>query len=341
MPVDELADAVDVLLELPDQPALADAAGPGDADQPRAGLASDGMQHVLELAQLLVTAGERGLEGVGAALPAALRDDPDGTPRRDRARLALQRVVAQRLEHDRALGPAPGGVADEHGAGLRDALKPGGGVDQVAGDHALVGGAQRHRGLSGEDAGAGLEAGMQGRHRGDDLERGPDRAFRVVLVRGRRAPHRHHRVADELLHRPAVQRDRLRGGVEVARKQVAYGLRVTILGERREADEIGEQDGDQPTLGGRLVGGAHRGWRGGGGRGAGCWCVAAQRRAAVGAEARIGAVGLAAGRTVRSEGAPQLSQKRLPVRFSVPHDAQITQGPPWGSSGAYPMEASG
>ena len=44
-----------------------------------------------------------------------------------------------------------------------------------------------------------------------DRERRADRALGVVLVRDRRAEQRHHRVADELLHRAAVALELARG----------------------------------------------------------------------------------------------------------------------------------
>src|SRR5579859_2753290 len=70
----------------------------------------------------------------------------------------------------------------------------------------------------------------------------------VVLARRGSAPDRHHRVADELLDRSAVAADDEARGVEVAREQVADVLRVARLGERGEADEVGEEDGDDAPL---------------------------------------------------------------------------------------------
>ena len=78
---------------------------------------------------------------------------------------------------------------------------------------------------------------------------GPDGALGVVLVGDRGAPHGHHGVADELLDGPAVPLDRGARRVEVAGQQLADGLGVAVLGQRREADKIGEQDGDEATLG--------------------------------------------------------------------------------------------
>src|SRR5690606_20676354 len=70
----------------------------------------------------------------------------------------------------------------------------------------------------------------------------------------RGAPDRHDRIADELLHRPAVPLDRVAGDVEVAGQELAGGLGVAVLGQGGEADEVGEEDGDQPPLGdGRRV----------------------------------------------------------------------------------------
>ena len=49
--------------------------------------------------------------------------------------------------------------------------------------------------------------------------------------------------------RAAVALDHLARDLEVARQRVADVLGVAFLGERREADEVGEQDRDEPALG--------------------------------------------------------------------------------------------
>ena len=100
----------------------------------------------------------------------------------------------------------------------------------------------------------------------DQVERGANRPFGVVLPGDRRAPDGHHRVADELLDRAAVALDDLARQVEVAGQELADLLGVALLGERREADEVGEQDGDVTALGdglsGRRVGaGVAEAWR--------------------------------------------------------------------------------
>ena len=72
--------------------------------------------------------------------------------------------------------------------------------------------AERHGGLAGQDAGTQCQvwnprALAQAPDRVDEVECRPHRPLGVVLLRDRRAPHRHDRVADELLDRPAVATD--------------------------------------------------------------------------------------------------------------------------------------
>ena len=97
-----LDQAVDVLQELPRQPALADAGRADDAHQPRPPLAAGGVEQVLEQAQLVVAADERRLERLAAVAPAALGDDAQRAPCRDGRRLALEHLLARLLEGDRA-----------------------------------------------------------------------------------------------------------------------------------------------------------------------------------------------------------------------------------------------
>ncbi len=135
---------------------------------------------------------------------------------------------------------APGGAAR---------LQAARGVDHVAGDHPLADRADRDRRLPGEHAGAGLHGRPELADAAHDLQGGAHRPLGVVLVARRRAPDGHDRVADELLDRAAVALDDAPGQVEVAREQVADLLRVALLGERGEADHVGEEDGDEAALG--------------------------------------------------------------------------------------------
>ena len=206
---------------------------PGDRDEVRLALVGAGVEEVLDLAELAVAADERRLEAGRLQRAARARDDPERAPERRQARLALQLVAAGVLVGDRLLGRAARRLADEDRARLRERLDPRGGVDEVAGDHPLALGAERHRGLAGEDSGARAQLGQpdlvpERRHRCDQVECGANGALGVVLGRGRRPPDGHHRVADELLDRAAVQLDQPAAGVEVAREELAHVLRVAL-----------------------------------------------------------------------------------------------------------------
>jgi hypothetical protein len=92
-------------------------------------------------------------------------------------------------------------LTDEDAVRRRRALKTRGSVHDVAGDHAL---AQLRTGVD-------VDERVTGVHRYPHLELAvlcdavadsesrANRPLRIVLVRDRRAEHRHHRVADELL----------------------------------------------------------------------------------------------------------------------------------------------
>ena len=140
--------------------------------------------------------------------------------------------------------------------GVSDRLHAGRGVDEISGDHPLSDGAERHGSFAAEHAGAGgqpggFELAPERGDRGDQVESRSNRALRIVLLRGRGSPYRHHRVPDELLDVPAVPLDHLPRTIEVAREQITDLLGVPILGESREADEVDEENGHDSTLDGR------------------------------------------------------------------------------------------
>ncbi len=60
--------------------------------------------------------------------------------------------------------------------------------------------------------------------------------------------HGHRRVTDELLDHAPVALDRLAGGGEVGVLDGRHVLRVELLGQRGEADEVGEENADDATL---------------------------------------------------------------------------------------------
>src|SRR4051812_50025255 len=80
MPPHRLDHAVEVLLELPRQPALADAGGATHPDETRPALPPGRMEQVLEEPQLLVPAGEGSLQPVGTSTPPAPGHHPERPP---------------------------------------------------------------------------------------------------------------------------------------------------------------------------------------------------------------------------------------------------------------------
>ena len=77
------------------------------------------------------------------------------------------------------------------------------------------------------------------------VERGPHRAQRVVLVGARQAEHRHHRVADELLHRAAVPSTAVRISSYHEPMQLAQRLGIEPLAERGRIGQVAEEDADR------------------------------------------------------------------------------------------------
>ena len=262
------------------------------------------MEEVLEQAELVVAADERRLERVRPAAAPALGDDAQGAPRRDRGDLALEQLLAGRLEGDRRR-------SRRGGSPRRRARCPGGATDwsraavltrSPATIPWLVAPIVTAASPVSTPARA-LMPGPTAPDGVDELEGGPDGTLGVVLAGGRRAPDGHDRVADELLDRPAVAPDDLGREVEVAGQGLADLLAVALLGERREADEVGEQDRDEAALGdGRLDG---------------AWLAVegvAPRTAPIPAPAPASAAAPSA--------VPQSPQNRLPGGLVAPHDGQ-------------------
>ncbi len=254
VPVRELGDTVEVLVELPGQARLADAGDARDRDQMGVALALAVVEQVLDQTQLTIAADERRLEALRFQGTAGAGDDAQGSPDRDEPDLALQLVHADVLVDDSRLGRAPGRLAHQDLARLGQGLDPRGGVDEIAGDHALALGADRDSGLAGQHRCPRAEATQadlvaERRDRCDQVERGPDGPLGVVLRRRGRAPDGHHRVADELLDGAPVEADQPPARIEIPRKKLTRVFGVATLRQAREADEVGEEHGDEPPLG--------------------------------------------------------------------------------------------
>ena len=206
------------------------------------------VQLLLEQPELFLAADERRLDRLGPTGAASLRDHAQRLPRWHGRLLALQHVVTGGLESDRRAGRAHRGLAHQHAASRGDRLQAGSRVDQVASEEVLVGGTHVHRGFAGQDSRTSLDLGTQAAYRVGQLERCSDRAFGVVLMRRRCAPHRHDGVADELLDRAAVARDNFAGDRAVSLERVSDFLGVAFFGEWREPDEIRKEDGHEAAF---------------------------------------------------------------------------------------------
>ena len=336
VPPDVLDQAVEVLRELPGQARLADPRRAEDRDEAGALLSPGGVEQLLEQAQLVGPAHERRLERLAPVPSPALRHDPQRPPGGDRGGLALEGLVAGRLEGDRAARRPLGRLAHEDRPRPGSALEPAGGVDEVARHHALVRRPDRHRRFTGHDAGTRLDGRAERPHRVDELQAGPDGPFRVVLARDGCSPDGHHRVADELLHPAAVPGDDVGGDVEVAGQELPGLLRVVSLRERGEPDQVGEQHRDEAALGDRgarrddrpRAAGTARGdrsRRGGGYRPGGC--AARQRRGAFAAELGRRAVRRPAGGAGNREARGTFRAELRPAGLTVPQFAQTTRSP--------------
>jgi hypothetical protein len=212
------------------------------------------VEELFDEAELAVSSDERRLEALALEGACATGRDPEGAEERHRLGLSLELVRTRVGIGDRGLAGALRGFADEHGAGVGSGLDARGGVDEIPCDHAFALGAEGDGSLAGEDAGSRLQLGRthllaeHGDH-GHQVERRPYRPLRIVLLGRRRPPDSHHRVTDELLHRAAIERDQSLARFEVAREELAHLFCVATLGKHGEADEVGEQDRDQPALG--------------------------------------------------------------------------------------------
>jgi hypothetical protein len=215
-----------------------------------------GVEELLDQPQLALAADERRLEPGRSLRPPNPRQDPNGPPQGNGLCLAFELVLARVLERDRGIARPSRRIADEHRPRRRRGLDTRRRVHEVARDHPLPLGADRDRRLAGEDAGTRSELGStdllaQGRHGSRQVQSRAHRELGVGLGGDRRAPHRHHRIADELLDGPPIAPDDLPGRLEIAREKVPDLLRVPSLRKRGEANKVREQHGDEPSLGER------------------------------------------------------------------------------------------
>ena len=181
---------------------------------------------------------------------------PYGPEDRKRLRLAFHRSRLQRfvLEHPLRLPVCL--LRHRHPVHRGDALQPGRGIHDVAGDDAftkLRPGAERDHPLACVHADPNLQTQtrvglVEVVDRLQNPQARPDRPLRVVLVRHRRTEDRHHRIADELLHRPAEPLDLLPEPSVIGAQPRPHVLRVDRFRGGRKPDEVAEQHRDNLAL---------------------------------------------------------------------------------------------
>ncbi len=207
--------------------------------------------------ELAVAAHQGGLDA-RRALPGRHQRLERG-PRLDRRVAAAGGEEASPLVVDGVGGEVVGGGADQHLAGTGRGLEPAGGVDDVAHRRGRAAGAQgADQDLAGVDPDAHLHPGQRVRparpptgdrgQGGLHAQRGADGALRVVLVGDRGPEQGEDAVADDLVDPTPELGDVGDQELEPGVDQPLHPFGVERLGQAGEADDVGEHDGDHPSL---------------------------------------------------------------------------------------------
>ena len=240
-PRDQLVQAVGVVEQLRDQAGLAHARLAGDGDELGRPLCDRLVEGAAQQREVELTPDERRRQRPDHIRAEARRRSqcpPDG----DRLGLALGVDRVERLVLEHPLGRSERGLTDRDPVHRRLRLDPGRRVDDVPGDHRLAEfrpHVERDHRLAGVDPDPHrqverFELFQQG-------QPGPHRPLRVVLVCGRRAEDRHHRVADELLDPSAVCLDPIARARVVRSDPRLHLLGVGALRRGGEADKVAEE----------------------------------------------------------------------------------------------------
>ena len=181
--------------------------------------------------------------------------DLERLPGRDGLGLAFQAQWLELAVGDHVSAEALRALTDEDSPDRRCRLEPRGDVHGVAQDRVALADAPGQH-LAGVDPHPQREPqaellgkrAVQLAHRRLHREGGPDGTVRIVLVRDRRAEHRHHVVADVLVDAAAVPLDLRAQAGQAALDDRLDRLVVELLGDRREARDVGEHDGHGASL---------------------------------------------------------------------------------------------
>ena len=235
---DEHGRPVEASGELIEQARLADPRGTEDDRQARGRRRPRGVVDRPEPPELLLAADEGHRRRAGGPLE---RHD---SVCRHRLRPAPQRHAAERRQRDQGADEPPRRLPDYHVAVLRRVLEAGRDVDRIADD--VVGG-RFHDDLARVDRDPEPDAALLAGERAEGLlhgQGGAHGAHRIVLGDARQPERGHDAVAEELHDRAAVSLDGRVQRPVVPAHQAAYGLGVEPLVQRRRADQVGEDDGN-------------------------------------------------------------------------------------------------
>ena len=249
-PLEDGRPVADLGEDLGHEARLAHPRGPEDGEEVAGALPHSASERVGEEHPLAAAADDRRLEP--RRVPGRVRMNLEQPVGGDRLVLALHGQRLERLHDDGVAGEAVRHLADEDLAGRGRLLEALGDVDRlarhealgtarVAGDHLTAGHSRAHGDAHAEVA---LELFVELGQRVAELDDRPQRAQRVVLVDDRRAEDGHDRVADELLHRPAVALEDRPHAREVAIHDPAQLLGVVALAHAGPVGHVREDDRD-------------------------------------------------------------------------------------------------
>ncbi len=248
--------------ELADQPRLPDPRWPEHGDHLTAPGAHRPVEGVVQGAVLLGPSDQRHV----LASPPAVEgvEHPQQAVCRHRLGLALGPHVRNRLDLDRVADQGVRRRAEQDLPVSGRLLQARGRVDRVAGRERAPCPSRAGHHRSGVDARPdrqphtefGKQLPGQDGDRVVQLVSRPHGPQRVILMHHGDAEHGEHRVADELLDRPAVTLDGRARHREVTAQHPAKGLRVQLLAHRRGAGHVGEQQRHR-AAGLTLGGGGH------------------------------------------------------------------------------------
>ena len=236
---------VDPVLELIEQPRLADSGITDDRHRSCRRLVDHGLELGPQHAELVGPADHPRLDTFNTARGHAKRAGLRSAHHvhADRLLLALHRRRIELLDVEHAADVAVGVVRDEHAAERREALHPARHVHRVAHRSELSARANRAevcRSRVDPDPHREPVDGAAAHHLFLHRQTGANGALRIVLLRRAHPPNRHDRVTDVLVDASAViGDDRVEAGPQLVH-HAGHGLGIQSRRHRREAAHVGE-----------------------------------------------------------------------------------------------------